>query len=325
MRKPAPGGPVIDATPAAGVLDWLRAGDPAIAWQVERDLLGLPRRRCEATRRRVAATGWGARLLERRAADGRWGDGLYNPKWTSTFYTLQLLGLLGVGAEQPEATASCLLLLEAGVQERGGVRLWDSAAEDTCVTGMLLAMAVRFGQRDDPRAARMLRWLLEEQMDDGGWNCRRRRPRTTHGSFHTTTSVLEALEAWLASGRARDARVVRAAEAGRELLLAHRLYRSHRTGAVVRSDFTRFTFPHWWKFDVLRGLDHFRAADAPWDPRLADPVELVSTRRGEAGRWALPRPHPGKVWFALEPAGGPSRWNTLRALRVLGWAATARR
>jgi hypothetical protein len=115
MRKPVPGDHPI--------LDWLLAGDPAIGWQTERDLLGRPRSRYEATRRRVATTGWGARLLELRAADGRWGGGLYTPKWTSTFYTLQLLSLLGVGEEQPEATASCRLLLEAGVQESGFPRL----------------------------------------------------------------------------------------------------------------------------------------------------------------------------------------------------------
>jgi hypothetical protein len=301
-------------------VSWLLSADPAIVWQTERDLLRRPSKQYEATRRRVVETGWGARLLAKRASDGTWGGGLYNPKWTSTFYTLQLLGILGVGEEQPEAVASCRLLLDAGVQDGGGVRLWRRPFVDTCVTAMLLLMTVRFGLRSDSRAALMLDWLLGEQLHDGGWNCQRRRGGATHSSFHTTTSVLEALDAWLSSGGKPDARVARAAEAGRELMLVHQLYRSHRTGAVARHEFTRFSFPHWWKFDVLRCLDHFRAAKAAWDPRLADAIDLVRSKCGKDGRWKLPNPHPGRTWFALETPGQPSRWNTLRALRVLSWA-----
>jgi hypothetical protein len=268
--------------------------------------------------------GWGARLLEKRGVDGRWAGGLYTPKWTSTFYTLQLLSLLGVGEEQAEAAASCRLLLEAGVQADGAVKLWAAKYVDTCVTGMLSAIAIRFGQRSDARVTRMLDWLRREQMTDGGWNCRSHRGGATHAAFHTTTSVLEALQEWSSARRKPDVELVRGAAAGREFLLAHRLYRSHRTGAVVRSDFTRFAFPHWWKFDVLRGLDHFRVADV-WDPRLLDPVRLVASKRGKDGRWMLPAAHPGNTWFALEKPGQASRWNTLRALRVLRWAESASR
>jgi hypothetical protein len=308
----------------AKIIDWLLAGDAAIAWQTERDLLRLPKPRYERTRRRVAETGWGAKLLARRASDGTWAGGLYNPKWTSTFYTLQLLGLLGVGSEQPAALASCRLLLERGVEDNGAVRLWAGPAPDTCVTGMLLSMAIGFGLSADERAQRMLAWLLGEQMQDGGWNCRLRHG-ATHGSFHTTNSVLEALAAWQRGVSASDPHVARAVARGHAFMLAHQLYRSHRTGRVARAEFTRLSFPHWWKFDVLRGLDQFRAAQAGWDARLADPLRLVESRRGNDGRWKLPSAHPGRVWFSLEQAGAPSRWNTLRAMRVLDWAERAQR
>jgi hypothetical protein len=193
---------------------------------------------------------------------------------------------------------------------------------------MLLAMSIAFGLRGDPRVDRMMEWILGEQMQDGGWNCRwqRRTPMrgATHGSFHTTTSVLEALQAWLADAPRAEPRLAQAASAGREFMLVHHLYRSHRTGAVARQAFTQLLFPHWWKFDILRGLDHFRAA-AAWDVRLTDPLDLLERKRGSDGRWTLPRPHPGRLWFRLEPTGRPSRWNTLRALRVLEWVARARR
>ena len=186
------------------------------------------------------------------------------------------------------------------------------------MTGMLLAMAVAFGLRSDPRVACMLEWLLAQQMSDGGWNCRFPNG-ATHGSFHTTTSVLEALHAADASAR----KIQRAAAAGREFMLIHRLFRSHRTGRVARGAFTQLCFPYWWKFDVLRGLDYFRAANT-WDDRLADGLALVANRRGSDGRWRQHRPHPGRTWFALEPSAKPSRWNTLRALRVREWAHTRR-
>lgn len=308
------------------IVAWLLAGDPAIAWQTERDLLSLPAGRYERTRLRVAEAGWGARLLSRRAGDGSWGGGAYTPKWTSTFYTLQLLALLGVGGEQRECVASCRSLLDQGVQESGSVRLWKSAPADTCVTAMLLATSCAFGLHGDERARRMVRWLLDQQMRDGGWNCRWQRASAppTHASFHTTTSVLEALHAWRSHAPSPPPQVERASAAGRDFMLEHHLYRSHRTGKIARAELTQLSFPHWWKFDVLRGLDHFRQADA-WDERLADPLELLLRRRGADGRWRLPRQHPGRVWFRMETTGQPSRWNTLRALRVLDWASRAKR
>jgi hypothetical protein len=166
--------------------------------------------------------------------------------------------------------------------------MFDACSARQLPTASISPLAM-LGQGSDARVMRMLDWLRGEQMTDGGWNCRYHRSGATHASFHTTTSVLEALQEWSSARRKPDGELLCAAAAGRECLLAHRLYRSHRTGAVVRSEFTRFTFPHWWKFDVLRGLDHFRVADA-WDPRVLDPARLVASKRGKDGRWTLSRP-----------------------------------
>jgi hypothetical protein len=183
-------------------------------------------------------------------------------------------------------------------------------------------MTLAFRRTRDRRTRRMLEWLLGEQMKDGGWNCERARG-ATHSSLHTTLSTLEALGAWQRTSAARGD-VEAAAAAGRRFLLEHRLYRSHRTGEVISPSFTRFSFPPRWKFDVLRALDYFRLIDAPWDDRLTDSVALLERRCGRDGRVKLQNRHSGRTWFELETVGKPSRWNTLRALRVQRWVDRAR-
>ena len=217
------------------VLSWLIAGDPAVVWQAQCDLMALPVATWSKTRRRVAREGWGAELLRHRSSDGTWGGGWYSPKWTSTFYSLQLLAILG-GGGHPDAVATGRLLLDRGVGDDGAVRLWVTQHPDTCVTGMLLQIACAVGLGADPACEAMAGSLLREQMDDGGWNCERRRG-ATHSSFDTTLSVLEGLSAWEAPAPLAP-RVSAASDGGREFLLAHRLYRSHRTGEVVHPTLT---------------------------------------------------------------------------------------
>jgi hypothetical protein len=305
---------------------WLLDGDPSVAWQVERDLLGAPDARWAKTRARVATEGWGARLLALREPDGRWTRargpggwrGLYTPKWTSTFYTLRVLAWLGLDETHPEAVESCALLLDRGVRDDGGAQLWSTDVSDTCVTAMLVSLAARFGHARDERVPWMLAHLLEEQLDDGGWNCERYRG-ARHSSFHTTLSALECFADVAEATPASLHWFREAADRGREFFLAHRLFKSHSTGAVVDERFTRFSFPPRWFFDVLRGLEHFARVDAPWDERLADAVAVLEARRRADGRWNTQNRHAGEEHFALEPAGRPGRMNTLRARRVLAW------
>ncbi len=298
------------------VIRWLLEGDAAIRWQVQRDLLAAPAGSVARERRAVLFEGWGARLLALQDAEGTWGGGLYNPKWTSTTYTLLLLRDFGLPAEALQAQRACSLLLEKGPRADGGVNFGDARRSETCITGMVLSLLTYF-ECDDPGVDTIANHLFERQMPDGGWNCRY--PGATHASVHTTISVLEGLRTYalLRPKRAREVRL--AQQRACEFLLVHKLFRSHRTGHVIKPEFKRFAFPPRWHYDILRALDYFQSVGAPRDERLAESIDIVRTRRSAAGRWSLDKPYAGKSHFQLERAGAPSRWNTLRALRVLRW------
>jgi len=302
------------ATPE--IVGWLLGGDPSIRWQTMRHLSSAPPDEVAAERARVASEGWGARLLAEQDEDGRWAGALYSPKWTSTTYTLLLLHWLGLPPGNAQALTGCRVLWDAASSWDGGLNLAKTIREpETCITGMLVLLASSLGHRDD-RVDDSVRWLLSQQLADGGWNCETVRRGSRHGSFHTSITVLDALTAYTAGGGQEP--VDEAMRGGREFFLQHRLYRSHRTGEVVDPAFERFPFPPQWHFDVLRGLEHFAAVGADRDERLEDVVDVVRRRRRTDGRWPVQRAHPGRQWFRMEEPG-PSRWATLRCLRVLQW------
>jgi len=298
------------------VLDWLLDSDPSIRWQVMRDLAGEPGHVIAAERSRVASEGWGARLLDLQAPDGQWGGGSYHPYWTSTTYTLLLLRDLGLDPTSDEARRAVTLVRDnaATTLDESGQSFFLGETEP-CINGMVLAMGSYFGEASEE----LLDRLLDEQLDDGGWNCEA--PPSKRSSFDTTICVLEGL---LEYERARDA-VAGTTEArarGEEYLLERRMFRSLSSGEVIDRNWTLFSFPTRWHYDVLRGLDYLRSAGVEPDDRIAEAIELVEKNRGEADRWPLQNPHPGQVHFEMdEGADKPSRWNTLRALRVLNWAA----
>ena len=302
---------------------WLLDGDPAIRWQVLRDVVGAAVRPVERERQRVAREGWGARLLARQDAEGTWAGGLssdgglYSPKWISTTYTMLLLRDFGLPATNRQARRACPLLLDQGLQRDGGINYGWRGRSETCITGMVLSILSYF-EYDDDRLDTLAEHLLQQQMADGGWNCRRDLG-ATHASVHTTISVLEGLRHYELHRR-RKVGAVRAAQArGREFVLVHRLFRSHRTGEIIKPILVRFSFPPRWHYDILRALDYFQAVNAPRDQRLGEAIDIVrSTQRGD-GRWTLHNRYKGKSYFELERLGAPSRWNTLRALRVLNW------
>ncbi len=299
-------------------MDWLLNGDPAIRWQALGDLAGASAGTIARERRKVAREGWGARLLARQDPAGTWAGGLYTPKWKSTFYTMLLLRDLGLPARNRQARTAGLLLLDRGMRRNGGINYdaWGSRGE-TCITGMLLSILCSF-EVDDARLDTMADHLLERQMPDGGWNCRRPYG-ATHASVHTTILTLEGLRDY-ERYRKRKLRAVRAAQRrGREFLLVHRMFRSHRTGEVIKPVFLKPAFPPRWHYDVLRGLDYFRSVGAPRDKRLGEAIAVLRDKRRPDGRWNLEHRFRGKVFFEIERLGRPSRWNTLRVLRVLRW------
>jgi hypothetical protein len=297
--------------------------DPSIRWQVLRDLTDQPEATVARERSRVATEGWGARLLDLQGPDGHWGGAAFVPRaWISTQDTLQLLRDLGVDPASERVRRAIGLVRDRCTwgREFGESPFFEGEVEP-CINGRVLASGAYFGEASE----RLLDRLLHEQLDDGGWNCEA--PRSQRSSFHSTICVLEGLlEYETAKGPSADATAARLR--GQEYLLERRLIRSRTTGQIITVDrktkapatWTRLSFPTRWHYDILWGLDYLRRAGAAPDERAAEAVDLVRAKRDEHGRWPLENPHPGPVHFEMEgPAGAPSRWNTLRALRVLRW------
>jgi hypothetical protein len=369
------------------VIEWLLASDPAIRWQVMRDLTDAPASAVGAERSRVTTEGWGALLLSRQDSEGRWGRevlparieglpdpntrtllrelhrvsiedlanyleldpldlagwesgsldpmadeatpyrsalewmknaiGTFRPAWTSTYHTLTLLRLMGLEADTDQARSAVALVRKNAKWDHDGQDFFDGEVEP-CINGTTVAIGAYFGENVDGIVDR----LLEEMLSDGGWNCEAERG-STRSSFHTTIAVIEGLlEYERAVGASPE--VTAARLGGEEYLLERGLMRRLSTGELVDRDFTRFAFPPRWHYDVLRGLDYFRAAHGEPDERCSEAIDLVVGKRGDDGRWLLENTYPGLTHFEMDDGEGqPSRWNTLRAMRVLRWAGIA--
>jgi hypothetical protein len=304
--------------------DWLLDSDPAIRWQVLRDLNDAPDDVVTAERARVATEGWGARLLSLRDDDGLWAGGACFPSgfdwsqskgqpWTSTLPTLDLLIALGLDPSSAQAREAIELVRANCTWEHAAQPFFSGEVEE-CINGRTVAIGAYFGQE----VAGVVERLLGEQLEDGGWNCETENG-SIRSSFNSTMCVLDGL---LAYERATGSTAtVAARRRGEEYLLERRLFKRLSTGEVVDPSWLQFSFPTRWHYDVLRGLEYFRAAgDAP-DGRIDEAVELVRSKQQPDGTWLLENTHPGDAHFPLEDGDGrPSRWNTLRALRVLRWS-----
>ncbi len=312
------------------VLDWLLESDPAIRWQVLRDLVGAPDEVVAAERARVATEGWGASLLAMQGEDGQWAGGACFPAqsddwraghpgqpWTSTLPTLHLLHDFGVDPGAEKVRQGIALIRDNCRWEHAGQPFFSGEVEP-CINGRTVTLGVYFHLDMSGVVAR----LLEEQLDDGGWNCEAENG-SVRSSFDTTINVLEGL---LAHERATGgtAESIAARRRGEEYLLERRLSRRKSTGEIVNPAWLQFSFPTRWHYDVLRALEYFRAAGAPPDVRLEEAMDQLRSKQQADGTWLLENTHPGKVHFSLEEGDHrPSRWNTLRALRVLRWYGEA--
>ncbi|TFH31233.1 MAG: hypothetical protein E4G98_00475 [Promethearchaeota archaeon] len=299
-------------------IQWLMEGDPAIRWQVQKDLLDLPEEKCQQERQKVGTEGWGKRLLTLQDPAGTWAKGLYSPKWTSTTYTILLLIRLGLPRNNPQAHKAGQILLEKGFYTDGGINLFNSLSySEMCVTGMVFKILCYF-RIEDPRIHNIFEFIRHEQMADGGWNCEKPKG-AIHSSFHTTISVLEGLweyEQWYPAKKFAIHSIV---DKAHEFLLLHHLFKSHRTGNIVDKKMARINFPPRWRYDFLRILDYFQARNSPKDPRMQDAVDLLQNKRKKTGWWNQGSNWAGRTFFDLEPVSEPGRMNTLRALRVLRW------
>jgi hypothetical protein len=304
------------------VIDWLLDSDPAIRWQVKHDLLDAPADEVAAERARVATEGWGARLLALQEPDGRWAGRPWSQDWTDTFHVLELLRRFGLDPESEQARHA-IGRVQEHVVWRGGApvetpwsdnRFFEGEVEP-CINGNVVATGSYFGVDMTSLVER----LLGEQLPDGGWNCEVGNG-TTVSSFGTTINVLEGLLEYERTAGDPD-RVREARRRGEGYLLERRLFRRKSTGEVIDRSWLQFSFPTWYFYDVLRGLEHLRLAGVEADERVAEALDIVEGNRGADGRWPLQNVHEGESHFEMEDGEGrPSRWNTLRALRVLRWA-----
>ena len=307
------------------VIDWLLNSDPAIRWQAMRDLTDAPADRVAAERARVATEGWGARLLALRREDGLWHTGTSDSEWPSLL-ALSMLRDMGLDASSEVARKAIRLVRDNATWHSRGP--WHGnpvfAGEvEPCINGRVVTVGSYFGVD----VIGIVERLLGEQMADGGWNCEQENG-STRGSFHTTINVLEGLlEHERVTGG--SAEVTAARERGQEYLLERRMLRRLSSGELIDPAFTLFSFPTGWHYDVLRGLDYLRAAGVPPDARVAEAIDLVRSKRDAEGRFPLENPHESEMVTARvrdlgfdmdEREGRPSRWNTLRALRLLQWA-----
>jgi hypothetical protein len=301
------------------VVAWLLDSDPALRWQVERDLLGEPAEVWEATRARTASEGFCARLLALQDPDGQWDGGAFFPAnhseeaqpWTATTWTLNSLREWGLPSDALRGTAE--LLAKNCRWEYDDLPYWDGEV-DCCINAWTVANGLWLGAD----ITGIVDWFVEHQLPDGGWNCQWVEG-STRSSFHSTLNSLKGLLAYETATGGTDA--TRAARrAGEEYLLRRGLFRRLSTGEPVAPWVNRFAYPFRWYYSVLNAADYFRQATTTPDSRMTDAIELIRAARQPDGTWLQSHRHPGKVWFEVDaPAGEPSKWLTLSGMRVLAW------
>jgi len=311
----------LDYAPRPAHLKWLLDSDPAIRWQVMRDLTGEAPDTMASERARVASEGWGGRLLALQSAAGNWGGPGEDRGLLVTLYTLVVLKDLGLDPACKQARKMIDRVDRRLVFQPLGNRPFLEGETEPCINGRILGVGSYFKEPNDALAGQ----LLGEQLEDGGWNCEAapflsaKRPPSRRSSFHTTICVLEGLLEYERAGR-KSAAVTRARKRGEKYLLERGMFRSLRSGEVIDQRWLRFAYPTFWHYDVLRGLDYLREAGVKADGRVREAVEIVMERRHQNGRWPLNLLHRERIPVEMETrVGGASRWNTLRALRVLRW------
>lgn len=294
---------------------WLFEGDVSIQYQTHRDLLGVDRPDLKA---RIETEGWGKQLLSKRNENGHWGLKFYQPKWTSTHYTLLDLKNLAISNDCKSIIQTLEIILKENKAPDGGILpIGEMQKSDMCINGMALNYFSYFGVNQSELES-IVDIILSQQLSDGGFNCRLNRSGAKHSSLHTTISVLEGILEYRKNNYTyRLAELKKVERESQEFILQHCLYKSDKTGNVIDNRYLRFTYPTRWRYDILRALDYFQFAGSLYDNRMQDAVEVLLKKQNKECAWNLQANHPGNFHFHMEEVGKPSRWNTLRALRVL--------
>jgi hypothetical protein len=297
------------------LIAWLLEGDISLQYQVHRDLLKTEK---PNLRGRIATEGWGAQFLSFRQSEGHWGQRFYQPKWISTHYTILDLKNLAISPNNNEIRQSIAQIIQKLKGHDGGIfPIGAENKSDVCVNGMFMNYASYFGANEDDLKS-IVDFLLTEHMKDGGFNCNSNRIGATHSSVHSTISALEGILEYVLNGNTyRIKELQESADKARTFLLRHRLFRSDRTGKIIDKKMLMLSYPSRWRYDILRALDYFHFAGINYDPRMQDALDILLNKRREDNKWPVQAKHPGQTHFDMEKTGGPSRWNTLRAMRVL--------
>lgn len=297
------------------IIDWLLDGDVSIQYQVWRDLLGSDKKKLQM---RIANEGWGSKILSKRNSDGHWGDRFYQPKWISTHYTLLDLCNLNLSSNNEIVQETIELVLQTNLADDGGIQLGPSTSQhsDVCVNGMFLNYASYF-KTPEKKLYSIIDSILNEIMLDGGFNCRTTRSGAKHSSLHSTISVLEGFTEFQKTGFTyRKKEISDAIKTGVEFILMHRLFLSDHTRQIIDKNFLKLTYPCRWKYDILRAMDYFQYAGINWDNRMIEAMDYLNKKQNKDGTWNVHAAHSGQVHVIMEKAGKPSKWNTLRMLRI---------
>lgn len=297
------------------ILNWLLDSDPSIQYQVHRDLLKTEKSEIQ---NRISKEGWGALYLSKRRNDGHWGLRFYQPKWTSSHYTLIDLRNLCVSPDNEIIKTSIDMIADNEKGIDGGINPSGTINKsDVCINGMFLNYACYFNTNEE-KLKTIVDFILSQTMPDGGFNCQLNRSGAKHSSLHTTINTIEGIAEYEKNGyKYRLSELKAAEENSREFVLQHSLFKSDKTGEIIHPAFLKLPYPSRWRYDVLRALDYFQYSKTPWDDRMQPAIDQLLKKRNKDGTWNVQAKHAGDVHVEMEKAGKPSRWNTLRALRVL--------
>lgn len=297
------------------LINWLLNSDPSIQFQVYRDLLNTYKPEIQD---KISEQGWGALYLSKQRADGHWGLRFYQPKWTSSHYTLTDLRNLCISPKNKTIKESINMIADNEKGIDGGINPSGTINQsDVCINGMFLNYACYF-KTNEEKLKSVVDQILSQIMPDGGFNCRLNRSGAKHSSLHTTINTVEGITEYEKNGyQYRLSELKTAKESSNEFILAHQLFKSDKTGEVIHENFLKLPYPSRWRYDILRALDYFQYSRTPWDDRMFAAINHILKKRNKDGTWNVQAKHAGEVHVDMEQAGKPSRWNTLRALRVL--------
>lgn len=297
------------------IIEWLLDSDVSIQYQVNRDLLKIDR---PDLRKRIAKEGWGAKLLSARKNNGHWGLGFYQPKWTSSHYTLLDLKHLCISPSTNSIHETISKIITENKGEDGGINPARTVKEsDVCVNGMFLNYATYF-ETDENALKTIVDFIINQQLSDGGFNCLYNRQGARHSSLHSTVSIIEGIHEYYVRGyNYRLDELLKIEIESREFILKHRLFKSDKTGEIIDQRMTMLSYPPRWRYDILRALDYFQLAGLEYDERMKDALDLLIKKQRNDKKWPVQQKHVGNTHFDMETTGKPSRWNTLRALRVI--------